>query len=308
MVAMGTSLSDGAWGRESAVYRITGVITVVGGWFLTAFIAFTASFFIAMGLYFGGMLAIIGFIVLSVFILIRTHSIHKKRENANHIIIQEEKASSESIMVNCNDTVRKVIVKVAKLYYMSLLNFTKENRKELQQIRKDIKSLNQETKLLKDNIHLIIRKLKEDEIDSGHYYVQVLDYLRETTNCLYYVVNPIYSHVDNNHPPLAKEQEEELMQFNEKVSDFFNFALNILKNNKFQKYPELIEKRNKLVAETSDLKMKQIKSLKKSKKGTKVGLLYLEIMTESKNMLLFTTNVIQAQKEFMEYGKRNGIS
>lgn len=308
MVAMGSSLSDGAWGRESAVYRITGVITVVGGWFMTAFIAFTAAFFIALGLYFGGMLAIVGFIALSVFILVRTHTIHKRRSKESDQKYAEDKTTSQNIITNCSDTVRKITINVSKLYYLAILNFTKENRKDLQQIRKEVKELNQETKMLKSNIHTIIRKLKEDEVESGHYYVQILDYLRETTNCLYYVVNPMFLHVDNNHPPLAKEQAEELLQFNEKMSDFFNFALNILKNNKFEKYPELIEKRNKLLLETTNLKKKQIKSLKKSRRGSKVILLYLEIMTESKNMLLFATNVIQAQNEFLDHGMKKPVS
>ena len=79
MVAMGTSLADGAWGRESAVYRITGVLTVIGGWFFTAFSAFLASFLIASLIFFGKLPVILILIVLSIFILLRTHAFHKKR-------------------------------------------------------------------------------------------------------------------------------------------------------------------------------------------------------------------------------------
>ncbi len=307
MVAMGTSLSDGAWGRESAVYRISGVITVIGGWFLTALSAFTAAFFVAAGIYFGGMIAISAFIAVSVFILIRTHAIHKKRNKADELEngYQSEKEISHDILENCSETVKKIMINVSKYYYLSVLNFTREKRKELHRIRKDVKELNQNTKQLKNNLHVTIRRLKEEEVESGHYYVQVLDYLKETTNCLFYIVNPMYVYVNNNHPPLMKEQADELLRFNEKMSEFFNFALNILKNNKFERYTELTEKRNSLINETTNMKMNQIKSLKKSKKGTKISLIFLEIMNESKNILLFSTNVIQAQKEFIEHSQQN---
>ncbi len=306
MVTMGSSLSDGAWGRETAVYRITGVLTVVGGWFLTAFSAFALAFLFATGLYFGGFVAIIGFMLLAAYILIRTHALHRKKTAETTIAaVKEDKVTTAGIIQNCSDTVKKMIIKVSKLYYLSIANFVKENRKDLHQVRKETKELNQEIKKLKGSIHYTIRKLIEEDIESGHYYVQVLDYLRETTNCLSFVINPLFVHVDNNHPPLNKEQANELIQFNEKMSEFFNFALNILKNNKFDRLNELVEKRNNLVVETVNLKKKQIKTLKKLRKGSKVSMLYIEILTESKNMLLFATNVLQAQKEFLEYGNNN---
>lgn len=301
MVAMGTSLSDGAWGRESAVYRITGVLTVVGGWFLTAFSAFAVSFLLATGLFFTGMAGIVGFMAITIYMLLRTHSLYKKKTEKAKKIAQEEKLTSENIIENCSETVKKIIIKISRLYYLSILNFVKENRKSLHEVKKETKELSQETKTLKITLPQIIRRLMEDEVESGHYYVQVLDYLREAANCMTYIINPLFYHVDNNHPPLSKEQADELLQFNDKMSEFFNFSLNILKNNKFEKYDELVGKRANLIDETLTLKKNQIKTLKKLRKGSKVSMLYLDILTESKNMLLFITNVIQAQREFLEY-------
>lgn len=306
MVAMGSSLSDGAWGRESAVYRITGVLTVIGGWFLTAFSAFIVSFLIATGLFYLEMIGVIGFILITVFIFSRTHIIYKRRTARDKTqAIREERLSTINIISDCSETVKKIIINVSKLYYLSIFNFVNENRKELLELRRESKELSEETKELKKNIHHIIRKLREDEVDSGHYYVQVLDYLRETTNCLNYIIGPIYTHVDNNHPPLNKEQAKELLHFNEKMSEFFNFSLNILKNNRFEKIDELLIIRDNLISETTSMKKRQIKLLKKAGKGSRVSMLYLEILNESKNMLLFATNVVEAQKEFLEYEKNN---
>ena len=80
MVAMGSSLADRAWGRESAVYRITGVLTVISGWFLTAFVAFTVAAIVAFALMYGGMYAVIGVILLVIFLMFQFLRIHKKRE------------------------------------------------------------------------------------------------------------------------------------------------------------------------------------------------------------------------------------
>lgn len=305
MVAMGSSFSDKAWGRETAVYRITGVITVIGGWFLTAVIALIVSFVLAISIYFGGYIVILTLIAISVFLLMRSNSIFNKREKRN---LEESQASSDkssdlNILDTCSDTVKRISITVSKLYFLTLLNFAKEKRKELSEVKKAIKDLNQETKELKKNIFRTIRKLEDDQIESGHNYVQILDYLREATNCLHFIITPAFEHVDNNHPPLPKDQAEELLEFNEKMSRFFNYSINILKNNKYENLPELVRLKNEVITRTVVLKKNQIQYLKKEGKGTKVSLVFLEIMTESKNLALFVTNVIEAQREFVENSK-----
>ncbi len=307
MVAMGTSFSDGAWGRESAVYRITGVLTVVMGWFMTAFIALTASFILAAAIYFGGMVVIIILIAIVIILILRSHSIFRKREDdqEKETRAHVEKASTETILDSCNETVKSIVINISKLYFLTILNFTKEKRKELTSIRKEVKELNQETKDLKKNLFKTIRKLEEDEIESGHYYVQILDYIKEATNCLQYIINPIYNHVDNNHPPLPKDQAEILHKFNEKMSIFFNYSLNIIKSNKYENLPELVKLRNDIVNQTVTIKKHQIQYLKKEGKGTKVSIVFLDIMTESKNLALFITNVVEAQKQFVEHSDKS---
>ncbi|MCB8994903.1 MAG: inorganic phosphate transporter [Bacteroidales bacterium] len=306
MVAMGSSFSDRSWGRESAVYRITGVLTVIGGWFLTAFIALTVSFLVACAIYFGGMIVIFIFIGIAILLILRSHSMFRKREvdNEKQSGAAIEQISGDNILEVCTETVKSIVINISKLYFLTIVNFTKEKRKDLAKTKKEVKDLNDETKALKKNLFKTIRKLEEDEIESGHYYVQVLDYVREATNSLSFIVNPAFNHVDNNHSPLPKDQSEELLKFNEKMSVFFNYSLNILKSNKFEDLPELIKLRNDIVSNTVTLKKHQIQYLKKQGKGTKVSLVFMEIMTESKNMALFVTNVIESQKQFVEHSKK----
>ncbi len=306
MVAMGSSLSDRAWGRESAVYRITGVLTVIGGWFLTAISAFTAAFLVAVLISYGGFFALMGLVALVVFFVIKSHVLHKRRElksdSDRYFRQHHEVISTENVIDKCGDSITSIMVNVSKLYYLAVIAFVKEKRKDLQGLLKEIKKLNDTTLSLKNNVHRTIKKLREDEVESGHHYVQVIDYLRETSNCLHFAVNPLYKHIDNNHPPLQNNLLEELFEFNEKMSEYFNYAITIVRQGSFEHIPDLESRRNLLIEEINQLRRKQIKSIKKHNSGVKVGLVFLDLMTESKNLLLFTTNVIQANHDFVEYG------
>lgn len=300
MVTMGSSLSDRAWGRESAVFRITGVLTVVGGWFLTAFSALSASFIVASLIGFGGMTAIILLSLLVAFIVIKTHVFHKKKQKTKEKELQVVKTSGSDVVHKCSDTIKSIIINVSKLYYLSIINFTKEKRKGLLKVKKETKDIYKLTKKLKQNVYKTIQQFSEDDIETGHYYVQVLDYLKETSNCLQYIVNPLFEHVDNNHHPLEKSEAEDLLKFNDRMAVFFNYSLSILKQQSYDRINELKNLRDGLSEESSSIKKKLLKSIKKEGRNTKVSLVYLDILTESKNLCLFVTNVIEANKEFME--------
>jgi Na+/phosphate symporter len=306
MVAMGSSFSDGAWGRESAVYRLSGVLTIISGWFLTAFIALVSSFLMAIFIYYGGYFAILVLILLLVFLISKSNSIFRKKKEHLNFESSElpDTSNHQNIIDLCNETVRKTVINLSKYYFLTILNFSKENRKKLYEFKKEIKDFSNETELLKKNLLVTIRKLEDNELESGHYYVQVLDYIREASNCLQYIISPIFNHIDNNQPPLPKEQAEELLYFNEQMTEFFNFSLNILKNLKFESIGELSKLKNNIIILTNNLKRKQIQYLKKSGKGSKVSLLFLDIMTESKNMVSFVCNIVEAHKDFIEHSQK----
>ena len=229
MVAMGTSLADGAWGRESAVYRITGVLTVIGGWFFTAFSAFLASFLIASLIFFGKLPVILILIGLAIYILLRTHAFHKKRAEKDELIDSEIITASYVVLKSCDDQIKSTILKVSKILYLTYTNLFKEKHKELKKLKKESRHLSKEIKLIRENIPEMLKKFEETELESGHHYVQVVDYMKETSNSLIHIVQPAFNHLDNNHP-LDKEQAEALKNFNEKSSEFFNFVINILKS------------------------------------------------------------------------------
>ncbi len=311
MVAMGTSLSDKAWGRESAVYRISGVLTVIGGWFITALIAFTLALTIAFIIYYGGTFAIFGMILLIGFIVYRTHIIHRRREEDMKVkqetVYSRKVVRADTILSDCAKNVTSTVISMSKLYYLSLENFFKEDRKGLRKVRSEIKELNRKSKELKGNIYLTIRQLEEDSIESGPYYVQVLDYLREGAHCVNFIMEHIYEHVDNNHAPFNEEQREEYANLNEEISVFFNFVLNHLKNGKFDDLDEIVDKQKHILDVISKMNKKQVKRIKKGDTSTKTSLLYFNVLAETKNLMLYTLNILKAQRDFVIYSRENGV-
>jgi len=312
MVAMGTSLADRAWGRESAVYRITGVVTVITGWFFTAMIAFTAAFIIAFAIYYGKMIAIVALVIMAVIFIFRTRIIHKKRMEESKRREEMDDVSkpidTENIFISCRDNVLESMGLASNYYTKSIEGLVEENFKKIKKVKKEIKKLNKDTKELKDNIHTTIRRLKEDAIDSGHYYVQVLDYLRETTHCLTFISDPIYQHLDNHHPPLSEDQVKDLLVIKEDITGLFHLIEKIIKSGNYEKVHEALDIQQDSLDLIQKLSKKLIKSLKKEHLSTKSSLLYMELISESKNLLLYSINLLKSQRDFVAYKKENGDS
>jgi phosphate/sulfate permease len=303
MVAMGTSLADGAWGRESAVYRITGVLTVVGGWFFTAFSAFLASFLIASLIFFGKLPVILILIILAIFILLRTHAFHKRRSEKKEEIDSKIITASYEVLKSCDDEVRSSVIRVSKILYLTYINLFKEKHKELKKLKKEAKRLGKDIKRIRENIPDTLQKFKENELASGHHYVQVVAYMKEMCNSMEHIVQPAFIHLDNNHP-LDKEQIDTLKNFNEKASEFFNFLINILKNRNYDNINELVKRRDEMIGMANDILLARIKILKKTQKGVKLSVTYMEMLSETKNLFLNVVQLVKADALLQEsFGK-----
>ncbi|OQY03620.1 MAG: hypothetical protein B6I20_04695, partial [Bacteroidetes bacterium 4572_117] len=172
MVAMGTSLADGAWGRDSAVYRVSGVMTVIGGWFFTAFIAFTVAFLVAMSIFYFGFTMVAVLLVLAVFILIKSKSLHKQRSEEDEDSVKNENGEKQiNILEACSINVINTITNISDIYGKAVTSIAAEDRKALKKLNKKVGNLNNTAKSLKDSIEGTILELQEDSIETGHYYV-----------------------------------------------------------------------------------------------------------------------------------------
>lgn len=300
MVAMGSSLADKAWGRESAVYRITGVLIVIAGWFFTAFIAFTVSFLIAGILYYGGVFAVVVMILIAVALIIKSYMMHRKKEQqkASDRAL-EELAMEDSLINKCTKDVNKSLNDILRIYNQTVTGLTLEDRKLLKQLDQDVEDLNIEAKKLKYNVYTVLKELQADAIETGHYYVQVIDYLREIAHSLTFVTGPAFEHIDNNHKGFTKSQNQELIEISNMISKLFELIMVMVKDNDYTAVPDAIKMQQKVLEMLNDARKKQIKRIKQNDAGTRNSILYLAIINETKNIMLHTVNLLKAQRDFI---------
>jgi phosphate/sulfate permease len=305
MVAMGTSLSDRAWGRESAVYRITGVFSVIGGWFLTAIIAFTVALVVAFILYYGHIYAVIGLLLLIIFIVYRTRLVHKR-------VVEQTKEASEGVEEFIEDdiaakatmTIIRNLKKIVVEYDRTIYGLEKEDLKELRKAQKNVDKMTNKTKYLKDNIGVIVDKLMEDTENTAFFFVQVMDYMREVLHSITFIVNPSYEHVNNNHKTLIEEQLTELRELKTQLSAIVNLIVQNMESGEFDSQEEVAQLKETYLEYIEKIRKQQIKRVKLGEVGTRNTMLYLNIVNEIKNLSLQVVNLYKSQRDFINY--KNG--
>jgi len=304
MVAMGTSLSDRAWSQESAVFRITGVVSVIGGWFFTAFSAFTVAFLIALLFSITGFYGITAVLILAIYLVIKTHAFYKKRENesAKSLIplVAEHNVMEESV-----NSITDTLIIISEILDNVVIGLEKQDRKHLKNINQDVIALNAQAKHLKANIYKTIVQFDKDSVKTSHYYVQVLDYLRETAHCLTYISQPSLEHIDNNFGSLLPEQIKELKDTAKNVKIYFTQIIDTITNKKYEDVSKIIDLKNSLINNVNSYRVLQIKRVKHNDVGTKNSMLYLSILHEVKNLLLNGLNLLKAQRDFSDFKKLN---
>lgn len=298
MVAMGTSLSDRAWGRETAVYRITGVLTVISGWFLTAFIAFTVAFLVAMALMYGGNWVIYGLAVVCAVILLQSKVMHnrrKKKENAKESPFQDD---NRTIVEKSQDEVCYAMEKMTSIYGQTLNGLFNEDRKLLRDAMRESDKMYAEAHDRKHQLLPILRQLEKDNVATGHYYVQVADYLNEVAKALVHITRPSFEHIDNNHQGLSREQINDLQNINIEVMDVYSKINHMLKTNDYSNIDSILVQRDKIFDIFAEAIKKQVKRVIDNDSSARGSILYLAIINETKTMLLQSRNLLKSQKDF----------
>lgn len=302
MVAMGTSLTDKAWGRESAVYRITGVLSVIGGWFFTALAAFTVSLIAAIILFYGGLVATFVLLGIAGFLIYRTHIIHLRRTNEKKaealLDAMPDELSTENILERCSMTIQQVLGQSLSIFKDALMGLMDEDRRLLKNAKSSSDDLNVSTKRLKNHVGSTLSHLREDSIESGHFYVQAIDYLREINHCISYITVPSYEHVENNHKPLIPVQIEELSRLNGEVSLLFGEVTHMLTKKNYEDFDLLVARQQNIHRIVEEARKKQVKRIKNSETGTRNSILYLNILGEVKNLTLFILNLLKSSRDF----------
>lgn len=302
MVAMGTSLADRAWDRESAVYRISGVFSVIGGWFITAFTAFSMAFIMIYLFYYGGIPGIFLILALLTFLIIRSYRLdHKKSKVEAEKNSRVYQINGENLLEQSNVTLISNLKKIVREYRHSVDGLEKENRKKLKTSKGVLNEIAGRTKYLKDHLNIIIDRLEEQSVDSAHLMVQVLDYMREMVHSIAFFNQAAFEHVDNNHKPLLEVQINELRQLSAYLDEMLKMIMQSILASDYSTQENLLELQGKALVFLEECRKNQIRRIKNGKVGTRNSMLYLNLLTETKNLYLQAVNLFKAQRDFSNF-------
>ena len=301
MVAMGTSLADRAWGSESAVYRVAGVLSVIGGWFFTAFIAFVACGIIAFLINLGGPSAIAILLFLALIILARNYISHKKE--IDHIKSEDalnvaESSSIQGVIIESSNNVAKVSKKIKKIYKSAIEVLATQNLKELKSNKKDVKYLSEEIDNLRDGLFYFIKNLDESTIKgASNFYINVLGSLQDIAQSLEYIAKITFKHVNNNHKSLTFNQIRELKEINLQLDVLFERIKYSFSKNNFKEINNILSTEQSLYDSVKEKINIQIYRTKEEASSPKNTTLYFSILTETKDLIKATVSLLELYNE-----------
>ena len=307
MVAMGTSLADRAWGRDSAVYRITGVLSVIGGWFITAGAAFTICFFVAMVIHFGGSIAIIALIGLAAFTLIRSQLMYKKKkekEKGNETLKQLMQATSshealELMRKHTREELSKVLEYAEQNFELTVTSFLHENLRGLRRAMGSTKFEKQLIKQMKRTGTVAMCKLDNHTVlEKGLYYYQGNDFASELVYSISRLCEPCLEHIDNNFNPLDAIQKGEFGDVAEDITYLIQQCRQKLEGNNYSNLEEDLHRANDLNSQLSHLKRQQLQRIQSQTGSIKVSMVYLTMIQEAQNVVTYTINLMKVSRKF----------
>ncbi len=300
MVAMGTSFADRAWDRDSAVYRVAGVFNVIGGWFVTAIVAFISSFVIAYILYIGEVYALVAMLIMVGILLYRSNRKYNKKEkqlNANKynkidIVTIQEVASESSAQI------AKVVITVNELYTKIIDSVALQDHAELKVCRKRLKQLEKEVDSLRSNVYFFIKNLDETSVGASKFYVLTLGYLQDIIKSMMYIAQNSFSHVDNNHKKLKFNQIRDLKLIDNKLQDLFTTMEVIFSEGKFEQIAEVLKSKSEITQTIDRLIQKQIVRIRTTETSPKNSKLYFSILFETDDLMKATLGLLELFKKF----------
>ena len=300
MVAMGTSLADRAWGRESAVYRVAGVINVVGGWFLTAITAFLAAALVAY-LISWDMVMIPVLLVLVAFLIGRNTIIHRKKSKE----VKEQEYIERADLITINgvieesaDHISGVANRVNKLYTNVVNDLSNHDLNKLRKTDKHVGKLNEEIDNLKDGVFYFIKSLDDTSVQASRFYILVLGYLQDVAQSISYISRASFKHVNNNHKNLKKGQLKDLKGIDNQLTELLGQVSTVFDLRAFDDLEDILIEKQALLKDVSNSIEKQVTRIRQEESSPKNTTLYFSILLETQDLITALMSLLQTYEEF----------
>ena len=300
MVAMGTSLADRAWGRESAVYRVAGVINVVGGWFLTAITAFIAAAIVAYLISWDMIMIPILLVLVAVLIGRNTlkHRKKTKETKKKEYIERAELITINGVIEESADHIAEVAQRVNKLYTNVVNDLANHDLNKLRKTDKHVEKLNNEIDDLKDGVFYFIKSLDDTSVQASRFYILVLGYLQDVAQSISYISRASFKHVNNNHKNLKKGQLKDLKGIDNHLSDLLSKVSDAFTNRTFDDLDAVLVEKQELLSDVSDSIEKQVARIRAEESSPKNTTLYFSILLETQDLMSALMSLLQLYQEF----------
>ncbi len=284
MVAMGASLSDQAWGRESASYRVSGVLTVIGGWFFTAMMAFTVSALFATAIYFGRSIAVLGIAVLVLAVILHTHRVHRSREHeerAAEVFNLRKITDADAAIATTSEHAGVLLGEVQTILDAAFAGVFANDRPALKANRYRQRTVQRWSNVIAANIFKVLRLLHRADVAESQRYAQTISSLQEITESLRDMVMRAHLHVANNHAGLLVAQKGELGQVRQQVAEILGTASEALLKRSHPGEAAVAERYRKLRLLVHEFDQNQILRIQDNSSKTRLSILFYSFLWDS---------------------------
>ncbi len=305
MVAMGSSLADRAWGSESAVYRVAGVLNVIGGWFGTAITAFIAAGTVAYLIHLGGATMIAILLLLVVVILIRNYMSHHKKNKetkAEDSLNRTESNSIQGVIEESADNISKVLKRISKINGNSINGLVNEDLPVLKKAKSTVAKLESEIEDIQNNIFYFIKNLDDSYLGASKLYIDVIGDLQDMAQSASFIAKVSHKHIYNNHKTLKEKQAQELKEIDVKLKTLFSKTREVFDSRSFEQLTPLLEEKQLLLTDVRAYIQKQVERTRTTESSPKNATLYFSILLETKDLIKATMSLLElyAQEQSQE--------
>ena len=305
MVTMGASLADRAWSRESAVYRVTGMFAVIGGWFITAIVAFLICFLIALLFYYGGIVAMIVMIALSVLVIIKNRAKTNKNNETDDLFEQAMNTSDQEILyetlIQHNKQSINELLNISKNIYTDVVSsFIKEDIKTLRKVSNDCRLAKEKMKQLKRKEIMIMRRLDDKMINKNTWFHLSYNCIEQILYALRRICDPCKEYVDNSFTPLDKKYLPEVESLKEKVIWSIDTADITISTSEYSDVDGVMERIKTREDEVVEMSHEQMDRIQHNKENIDLALLYLNIIQESSELITEMRHILRSEAKLNE--------
>jgi len=301
MVAMGTSLADRAWGRESAVYRVAGVFNVIGGWFLTALSAFMVAAVFLYIIYLGEIVSVAVLLIVVMFLLGRSsirHTRKAKEKKEKRYMERAELITINEVVNESSDHISEVVKRVNKLYTNVVIDLSSHDLNKLSKTEKHVRKLNKEVNELREEVFYFIKSLDDSSVKASRFYILILGYLQDITQSIEYISTTSYKHVNNNHKQLKPSSIKDLTAINDRLKVLFDKIELDFTEKDFDDLSNIIDAKQEIFDYVSESIDKQIARIRTEESSPKNSSLYFGILLETKDLISALMSLLQLFHDF----------